>query len=150
MVRCCRLISYNGMCPFAWLSIIRWTSHQGIIIMPTPLGATDPLLTHHPIHPPTLPGTLRVVLSAMAAFWCCTGRNSEMVNSEDEPRSSSGGNLQCKGIRDVTHNVSQQSSIYPISTHLWKHWGSRLDTEILDIQFNSLPVFDDQRAYFIK
>lgn len=42
------LIQCDGMYPFAWLSIIRWTPHQGAIIMPAPWGATVP----HPLRNP--------------------------------------------------------------------------------------------------
>ncbi len=87
--------------------------------------------------PPPLAGTLWAVLSAVDAFWCCADRDSEMVNSKDEARSSSRGNPLCKDIRDVMHNVSQQQRIYPISTHLWEHCGSRLDAKIPDIQLSS-------------
>lgn len=92
--------------------MIRRSSNQGGIVMPAPSGREPPKSDTPP------PGTLRAVLNAVEAFWCRRGRYSEMVNSKDEPRSASRGNPQCKDIRDVMHNVSQQRCISPIWTPL--------------------------------
>lgn len=71
-----------------------------------------------------------------------------MVNSKDEPRSSSRGNPQCKDIRDVMHNVPQQQRITQSQHVFFKHWEPRLDTELLDIQFST--AFENQQEDFTK
>lgn len=69
----------------------------------------------------------------MAGFWCCTDRSSEMVNSSDEPRSSSRGNPHREDIRDVMHNVSQQWRIYPITAI--RIWIKSQDTHFICFTF---------------
>lgn len=79
--------------------------------------------------PPTPQDPYSLHSVSLQPFDVAQTATQKMVNSKDEPRSSSRGNPQCEDIRNVMHNGSQQQRAYPIST-------LKTQIRLLDIKFS--------------